>query len=53
MDVLDYDHCAEHVYETARAQYGEGTLEAQEWAEATLTRLCLNELGAVIRGCVA
>jgi len=49
-EILDYYHCAEHVYETARAQYGEGTLEAQEWAEATLTRLSLNELGAVVGG---
>jgi len=49
-EILDYYHCAEHVYETARAQYGEGTLEAHEWAEATLTRLCLNALGAVVGG---
>ena len=48
--ILDYYPCAEHVYETARAQYGEGTLEAQEWAEAALTRLCLNELGATVGG---
>ena len=25
-------------------------MEAQEWAEATLTRLCLNELGATVGG---
>jgi hypothetical protein len=49
-EILDYYHCAEHVYETARAQYGEGTLEAQEWAEAALTRLCLNELGITLGG---
>ncbi len=49
-EILDYYHCAEHVHDTARAQYGEGTLEAQEWAEATLTRLSLNELGAVVGG---
>ena len=48
--ILDYYHCAEYVYETARAQYGEGTLEAQEWAEATLARLCLNDLGDVSNG---
>ena len=48
--ILDYYHCAEHVYETARIQYGEGTLDAQEWAEATLTRLCLNRLGATLGG---
>jgi hypothetical protein len=46
--ILDYYHCAEHVHETARLQYGQGTLEAQEWAEATLTRLCLNDLEAVL-----
>jgi hypothetical protein len=49
-EILDYYHCAERVYETASAQYGEKTLEAQEWAEATLTRLCLNQLGAVVGG---
>ena len=49
-EILDFYHCAEHVYETARAQYGEGTLEAQAWAEAALTRLCLNELGATVGG---
>jgi hypothetical protein len=48
--ILDYYHCAARVSDTARAQYGEGTLEAQEWAEATLTRLSLNELGAVVGG---
>jgi len=48
--ILDYYHCAERVAETARLQYGEGTLEAQEWAEATLTRLYLNEVGAVTGG---
>jgi len=49
-EILDYYHCADRVYETARAQYGEGTMEAQEWAEATLTRLSLNALGAVVGG---
>lgn len=44
--IPDYYHCPERVCETARAQYGENTLEAQEWAGATLTRLCLNDVGA-------
>lgn len=48
--VLDYYHCAEHVYSAASAQYGEGTLEAHEWSEATVTRLCLNQAGRVVRG---
>ena len=49
-EILDYYHCAEHVYATARVQFGDGTLEAQEWAEAALTRLCLNELGRTVGG---
>lgn len=49
-EVLDYYHCAEHVHETARVQFGDGTLEAQEWAEAALARLCLNELGRTVGG---
>jgi len=49
-EILDYYHCAEHVHETARAQFGDGTLEAQEWAEAALTRLCLNQLGLTVGG---
>lgn len=48
--ILDYYHCAAHVYDTARAQYGEGTLQAQEWAEAALTRLCLNHFGETTGG---
>lgn len=48
--ILDYYHCAEHVHATARAQYGEGTLEAHEWTEAVVTRLCLNELGRTVGG---
>ncbi len=28
-EILDYYHCADRVYETARAQYGEGTVEAR------------------------
>jgi len=48
--ILDDYHCAEYVYATARAQYGDGTLDAHEWAEATLTRLCLNRLGDVLGG---
>lgn len=49
-EILDYYHCAEHVHETARAQFGDGALEAQEWAEAALARLGLNELGLTVGG---
>jgi len=42
--ILDYYHCAEHVWEAADALYGEGTPEAQEWAEAFLSQLCLGKV---------
>lgn len=48
--VLDCHHCADRVHETALAQCGEGTLEAPKWAEAILTRLGDNEVGAVVGG---
>ena len=37
-EVLDYYHCAEHIHKVAKLQYGD-TLDAQQWAEATITRL--------------
>jgi hypothetical protein len=42
--ILDYYHCAEHVWEVADALHGEGSLEAREWAEALLTELCLGNV---------
>lgn len=47
--VLDYYHCAEHVNRVAKTHFGE-TLEGQQWAEATLSRLCLDQSGRVIGG---
>jgi hypothetical protein len=46
--ILDYYHCAEHVWKVADHLYGEGSLEAHEWAEATLVRLCLAEIKETI-----
>jgi hypothetical protein len=48
-EVLDYFHCAEHVHKVAKIQYGE-TLPALQWAEATISRLFLGQVGAVIGG---
>jgi hypothetical protein len=48
-EVLDYYHCAEHVHKVAKLQYGE-SLAAQQWAEATITRLFMNETGCAIGG---
>ena len=47
--VLDYYHCAEYLHKVAKAQYGD-SLQAQEWAEATLTRLYLGKVGQVLGG---
>src|SRR5512134_184816 len=47
--VLDYYHCAEYLHKVAKAQYGD-PLQAQEWAEATLTRLSLGKVGQVLGG---
>jgi hypothetical protein len=46
-EVLDYYHCAEHVHKVAKLQYGE-TLDAQQWAEATITRLFMDGTGFAI-----
>lgn len=47
--VLDYYHCAEHVWEVAHAHYGD-TSRAQDWAEATLVRLSQGWISDVLGG---
>jgi hypothetical protein len=47
--VLDYYHCAEYLHKVAQAQYG-ATDQAGEWVEATLTRLYLGHVSAVLGG---
>ena len=47
--VLDYYHCAEYLHKVAKAQYGD-SFQAQEWAEAPLTRLYLGKVGQVLGG---
>ena len=47
--VLDYSHCADDIHKVAKAQYGH-SLHALEWAEATMTRLYLGKMGAVLGG---
>ena len=48
-EVLDYYHCAEHVHKVARLQYGD-TLDARQWAEATITRLFMDRTDLVLGG---
>jgi hypothetical protein len=47
--ILDYYHCAEHVWKVADLLHGEGSLEALEWAEATLVSLCLGQVHETIQ----
>jgi hypothetical protein len=47
--VLDYYHCAQYVHTIATAQYGT-SLQGLEWAEATMTRLYLGTVSAVLGG---
>ncbi len=48
--ILDFYHCSEYIHAEANAQYGKGTRRAQEWVEATFTRLFHNNIDDVIRG---
>jgi hypothetical protein len=47
--VLDYYHCAQYVHNVAKAQYG-ASLQGLEWAEATMTRLYMGKVSAVLGG---
>lgn len=47
--VLDYYHCSDYLHRMAKAQYGDGE-PAQQWVEATLTRLYLGRISDVLGG---
>ncbi len=47
-EILDYYHCSEHIHEIANDHYGKGTREAQEWTEATLTRIYYGQMQTVL-----
>jgi hypothetical protein len=47
--VLDYDHCAPYIHHIATAQYG-ASLRGLEGGEATMTRLYLGKVSAVLGG---
>ena len=47
--VLDYYHCSDYLHRMAKAQYGESQ-QALQWVEATLTRLHLGKISAVLGG---
>ena len=48
--VLDYYHCAEHIYKVAKAHYGEKSSKGLEWVESTISRLFFAEVDNVIAG---
>ena len=47
IQVLDYYHANEHIYKAAEVIY-DNSEEAQEWAEATITRLFVGEIEEVV-----
>ena len=47
--VLDSYHCAQYLHRVAKAHYG-ASVQAVEWVEATMTRLSLGKVGAVLGG---
>jgi hypothetical protein len=47
--VLDYYHCSAYLHRMAKAQYGT-SLQAQQWVEATLTRLYMGKVRRVLAG---
>lgn len=49
-EVLDYYHCAEHIYMVAKVQYGEKSIKGIEWVESTICRLFYAEVSNVIGG---
>lgn len=46
---LERPYCAEHVHKVAKLQYGD-TLAGQQWAEATITRLFMDQTSLTIGG---
>src|SRR5712692_10807879 len=47
--ILDYSQCADEVHNVAKAHYGT-SWQALAWAEATMTRLYLGQVSAVLGG---
>jgi hypothetical protein len=46
--VLDFYHGLEHLHAAGRALYGEGSLEARQWAESTMVRLAEGAVDTVL-----
>ena len=49
-EILDYYHCAEHIYKVAKVQYGDRSIKGLQWVEGTISRLFFSEADNVIAG---
>ncbi len=49
VQILDYYHATQHLWEVAVAQYGEGTTQAAAWMDQQQTRLLSDQVGAVLK----
>jgi len=49
VQILDFYHAVERLYEVGRALYGDGSTQAQQWAEANKERLWRGEVRAMMQ----
>jgi len=49
VQILDFYHASERLYEVGKAVYGEGAAEGKAWAEANRSRLLRGQVGAMLR----
>jgi hypothetical protein len=50
VEILDYDHCCEHLYKIAARPYGDHPARPYEWCQAAVARLFWGEVPGVIWG---
>ena len=49
VQILDFYHASERLYEVGKAVYGEGAAAGKRWAEANRSRLLRGQVGAMLR----
>ncbi len=50
VQILDYYHCSEHVHKVGSLQFGDDTVQEQEWVEAMMARLFWGYVDWAIEG---
>jgi hypothetical protein len=50
VQILDYDHCSEHVHRVGALQFTEDAVQEREWVEAMMARLCWGYMDWAIEG---